>query len=321
MEYYQLIKYLRNDCTPSEKDAVEQWIQISPENQVQFQKLKRLWEESLSSIDAVSPDLSKAWNNIVRKTDIQQKRHERSFISSRTMKIAATLLVLVGLATFWYTLVYDKPAMLTETNDTLQKKEITLSDGTSVWLNTHAILRFPEKFKGKVREVRMEGEAFFKVARDEQHPFVVAANGTLIRVLGTSFNIKIIASEKVVVSVLSGKVAFQPADNSAQLVHLVKGELGMYNTSTHELKKEPYHDENFISWETGILKFNNSPLTEVASALSVYYSKAIKVDPRLQHRQITVSFNNLTLDEALNILEGTLDVHVVQSPSVVQINP
>lgn len=324
MEPYQIIKYLANDCTEAEKDRVMQWINASSDNRAQFENLKKIWEASLHAPDAITPDFSKAWKNISRKTGMEHSKNptpQISIYTSRVMKIAASILVIATMGFVLAHWMFSKPVMLTKTNKSLSKMEIRLADGTEVCLNRNSSVVFPEKFYGKNREITMEGEAYFKVARDENHPFIVSANGTFIRVLGTSFNIKISGSEKIVVSVLSGKVAFQSADNPSIGVQLEKGELGIFDKNKAVVKKESFTDENFISWETGILQFENKPLVEVAHVLSEYFSTNIEVNALLQHRQITVSFNNLSLSEVLDILKITLDIHITQSSGRIQFNP
>src|SRR5690606_10744959 len=81
--------------------------------------------------------------------------------------------------------------------------KLLLSDGTEVWMNSGTQLRFPFNFNGKTREVYLEGEAYFKVAKNADRPFIVHANGTQVQVLGTSFNVSTYDDE-VVTSLVEG---------------------------------------------------------------------------------------------------------------------
>lgn len=69
-------------------------------------------------------------------------------------------------------------------------EEVTLPDGTKVWLNNSATLRYPRKFSDTERNVYLEGEAYFKVTRNAQQPFIVESDAMRVRVLGTVFNFK-----------------------------------------------------------------------------------------------------------------------------------
>jgi transmembrane sensor len=185
-----------------------------------------------------------------------------------------------------------------------------LTDGTTVYLNQSSKFYYPGKFRNKTREIQLIGEAFFKVAKDKKHPFIVHACGAVIKVLGTSFNIKAKDSSSVYVAVLSGKVSLSSEKDVSKTIQLEKGEIGIYNIKTKQLDKSKYTDVNFLAWETGILKFNNQPLGEITKVLSDYYSRKIEVEPSMYNRLITVSFDKQPLDEALKILEITLDIKV-----------
>ncbi|WP_431198411.1 FecR family protein [Mucilaginibacter sp. P25] len=84
---------------------------------------------------------------------------------------------------------------------------IVLSDGTQVWLNSVSSLRFPFSFLGKTREVYLTGEAFFKVAKNAAHPFIVHTGQTDVKVLGTEFNVNTYHADEIVTSLVEGSVS------------------------------------------------------------------------------------------------------------------
>ncbi len=316
MELHQIIKYFGNDCNDSEKIEIEDWKNASIENLKLFNKLKKIWDTSDKVPEIINPDFENAWKKIQLGTGI--KGYKQKQISLRidfmlVLKIAAVVIVIIGLGFFINKVYFNKPTIqMAETLSTV-KKEICLSDGTTVYLNHYSKIYFPEKFKSKTREINLEGEAFFKVAKDSRHPFIVHASGTLIKVLGTSFNIKTKDSSRVTVSVLTGKVVFGFEKNKTKLIQLGKGDRGTFDIKTQQIIKSKYKNENFLAWKTGILQFNNQLLREAAKVLSDYYSINIEVDPALQNRIITVSFDNLPLEEVLKILELTMDIKIDKS--------
>ena len=93
--------------------------------------------------------------------------------------------------------------------------KIVLSDGTEVWLNAATRLRFPSRFYGKQREVYVEGEAYFKVAKDAAHPFIVHTTLTQVQVLGTSFNINTYEAGNVKTALVEGKVLTKSNDGKS----------------------------------------------------------------------------------------------------------
>jgi len=324
MELHQIIKYFGGDCSASEREEVETWVNVSEENQKQFMCLKEIWQASQRVPDAISPNFEKAWENIKVQTGIGERRYNPVLGKTAVryfVRMAAIVLILLGIGVLVKTVFFSKPYLNIEYTQETGKKEVQLADGSLIMLNRNSRISFPDKFKSGIREVKLEGEAFFKIAKDPNHPFIVHANGTSIKVLGTSFNIRIIKDEMVQVSVLTGKVAFQSENGSSQMMHLAKGDQGIYNQITHKLSQQQYTDENFLAWETGIISFNNKPLVEAAKDLEAYYNKVIDVHPDLQNRRITVTFNNLPLNETLDILKLTLNIQVENLPGKIVFKP
>jgi transmembrane sensor len=323
MELHQIIKYFGGDCSEIEREEVELWVKSSEENKLQFQRLKRVWDTSITVPDSIHPNFEKAWKNIIAQTGITDR--EAKLVPLRTpvrylLRIAAVIVILIGIGTLAYTYFHKQSNKIEYTQD-VGKKEVQLADGTIITLNRNSSISFPEKFKSGNREVILKGEAFFKVAKDPKHPFIVHANGSSIKVLGTSFNIKIKGDELVQVSVLTGKVAFQSEYNATQMVNLVKGEQGTFRKASQQLGKQEYNNENFLAWETGIISFNNTPLSEAAKVLEGYYNTPIQLHPDLLNRRITVTFNNLPLTETLEILKMTLNVQTENFSGKIVLTP
>ena len=177
-----------------------------------------------------------------------------------------------------------------------------------IWLNKQTTVRFPATFDGKERRVFLLGEAFFKVARDEKRPFIVEAQGTMTRVLGTSFNIKT-DKDKASIAVFTGKVSFSEKEDAANSALLIKGEQARFDHTNHLLTKYRIGDSNLLAWKTGILVFNNTTLPEVAKVLSGYYHKQIAIDiPDPELFSLSASFEKQSLKEVLEVISMTLDL-------------
>ncbi len=323
MEWDQLIKYLKKECNKAERNTIEDWIKASDENKRTYERIKQIWEGSGKVPDSINPDFEKAWNNIKSNTGINEKPIEtpQKVFIKQFIKVAAVLLFLVGIGSVLNKVFLSDIEIRKETSAGIVGKEVSLPDGSTIYLNRNSEVSFPEIFKGATREVELSGEAFFSISKDKDRPFIVHANGTVVKVLGTSFNIKADNSSHVLVSVVTGKVAFSPEENETQLLHLEKGQCGSYNKLNRQLTKSDLSDENFLAWKTGVLNFNNSSLEEAVKVLSGYYSKSIEVDPSLKNRLVTVSFNNQPLDEVLKILEITFHMEVEERAEKVLLKP
>ena len=158
-------------------------------------------------------------------------------------------------------------------------KSIRLSDGTAIHLNTNTKLSlYKDKYAGKTREVWLdEGEAFFDVARDADHPFIVhTADGVSTRVLGTSFNIKAYGElNEQIISVRTGKVRISDADG--KYIQITSDRKVIFNKADHSLTQSLTDTELAASWRSGQLVFDDAGLDEIAMKILRRYGKQVIV--------------------------------------------
>ena len=146
---------------------------------------------------------------------------------------------------------------------------LVLSDGTIVNLNSESELKYPVLFTGDTRTVWVSGEAYFEVAEDAAHPFMVETAGVKIKVLGTGFNVMAYPGDaESAVTLVHGKVGIQT--DRQQLV-LQPDEQYVYQSETHRGTVRKVDVTQYISWKEGILNFDKMPLDELARKLSRWY--------------------------------------------------
>lgn len=148
--------------------------------------------------------------------------------------------------------------------------QLVLSDGTKVWMNAGTELKYPVQFQGKERKVELKGEAYFEVAKNKAHPFIVKTVHAGIRVLGTSFNVSCYEEDDVeqttliqgsVEVILQGKVcALQP------------GKQLQLNVKEQTVIIEDVDTQLYSSWKDGVFRFCNMPLEELAIKLQRWYN-------------------------------------------------
>jgi len=184
---------------------------------------------------------------------------------------------------------------------------VILADGTTVHLNAGSKLTYPVRFAGKRRIVRLEGEAYFDVAGDENHPFVVQTHLGEITVLGTEFNVNAYADTPVCYTTLvHGKVKFSTLN--AETVTLSPGEQAVVfaNSST----KRKVDLEEYVGWVDGMYIFNDRPLGDIMKTFERWYDIQVYYEtPNL--RDITYSGNLKrygTINSFLDALELTGDL-------------
>lgn len=149
---------------------------------------------------------------------------------------------------------------------------LTLTDGTEVALNADSRLEYPAVFDGKERRVKAEGEAFFKVAHDKEHPFFVETGGQELRVVGTEFNVNSYTRGTVVTTLLHGLVTIRPRGSRGGVLTLHPGEQAEYSDKTGAAQIRQANTEVVGSWTTGSFVFENQTLEQIMQELSRWYN-------------------------------------------------
>lgn len=149
-----------------------------------------------------------------------------------------------------------------------EEKKIKLSDGTEVWLNADTRLTYPERFDGPERVVCLEGEAYFKVSKDKDHPFIVELGELSTHVLGTEFNVKGYSGEAPVVTLVSGKVKLTSADSKKSRV-LRPGQQA--KLKGHDFELTEIDADEYVEWKDGFFYYDNKPLEEMLGDMARWY--------------------------------------------------
>lgn len=152
--------------------------------------------------------------------------------------------------------------------------KVILSDGSEVWLNAESSLEFPSAFTSKERRVNLKGEAYFKVARNEQCPFIVTTDKMQVRVLGTEFNFKNYVSEPSHVSLVSGSVEVYTPDGKAPEVTLKPGQDACLDSSG-QIQVREIDTYSVCQWVNGFFYFDNSPLVDILRELGRWYNLGV----------------------------------------------
>lgn len=191
---------------------------------------------------------------------------------------------------------------------------LTLSDGTQVWMNADSKLEFPKQFKGSQRKIKLQGEAYFEVAKDAQHPFIVETEFFNTTVLGTTFNIKAYTPKDANIVLIEGSVRVnakeQGIGSNRQVATLKPGQqLSIINSqlSIKEVDTYPY-----IQWREGFFYFENQTLFEIMQELGRWYNVNIAFDDpqKMNVRLHFVAKRSESLAEAIKNMNDLNVVHV-----------
>ena len=177
---------------------------------------------------------------------------------------------------------------------------LTLSDGTIIYLNSESTLSFPVKFQGKERKVYLTGEAYFKVAKNTEHPFVVTAGELEVLVTGTTFGVRAYKDEKDIQTTLeSGQVTVRVEGKS---VKLVPNKQVLFNKLTMGVEVRDVDVDLYLAWADGRLVYDNCPLEKILTDLGRWYNIDVFYS-RDELRSYQFSLNMKKHEEFIQVLE------------------
>lgn len=187
--------------------------------------------------------------------------------------------------------------------------QLRLQDGTKVWLNAASSIRFPATFTGKERQVELSGEAYFDIAPDAKHPFVVKVNNMQVKVLGTKFNINAYPEENIIKTTLEeGRIK---VENKNKEIMVTPGQQVRLNKDG-KMNLMPHADlEEAFAWKNGLFVFHEDALSDVMRKLSRWYDVQVEyTNNQLSENHFTGAIRRqVNLSEVLKMLELTGGAH------------
>lgn len=266
MNSKQLIRYIEGNSTQEEKEAIARWLDNDTKNRDEFMALRK-------SYDLTLINLRENINSAKTEKDGKKRRLMREFA-----KIAAIFMLSFGLFYF-----FDKAQKQKEEKIVMhtlhvpagQRAELTLADGTNVWLNAKTTLTFPNRFSGTNREVELDGEAYFTVKHDPENLFIVNTEKYAIKVLGTEFNVSSYRSNQMFeTSLLKGSVEISSLQ-SEETMRLSPDHMAYLKDG--KLHQRYINDYEHFLWRKGLICFVNERMETIVSKLQLYYDIKIIV--------------------------------------------
>lgn len=262
-----LNKYIAGDATPEEKEEVARWLDTDKKNMKEFLALRKLYDISIWQQEQtpVAKD----------KLSLGNKRWTLRSASLELAKVTAIfILAFTSVYSFLINEDNDSAKMQTIFVPPGQRAELTLTDGTKVWLNAKTTFTFPDKFTANNRRVTLDGEGYFDVTKNPEKPFIVNTERYDIKVMGTEFNVTAYSGSSVFeTSLLKGAVeVFSPAKDT-------KVSLEPHMRTYEEngiLKKDTIEHENYFLWKEGLICFYDEPVDKMIKKLQLYYD--VKID-------------------------------------------
>ena len=303
--------YLSGDLPDKDRVMIDEWRMQSPENELVFKESLKAWEampllhemEQFNSFEAL------------KKINTRIVHQEKTRWWITVQRVAAILIIPLLVYTGYISMrnlslkrqQEEHIVMQTISSRQGMVTQFDLADGTKVWLNSGSKLQFPNSFTGDLREVKLTGEAFFEVAKNEKQPFRVHAKDLKIEVLGTSFNVVGYEDEQLAEVVLvEGKVKLSAENDQVEKEFgvMLPGQRAVYSENSQKLEAQKVAVEKYIAWRDGNLVFRDDNMEEVAKRLSRWFNVEMIIDdPEIKGYAYKATFRNENLSQVLNLLK------------------
>ncbi len=277
-------RYLKNECSEEEVRFLLEHFREEKDSPVLKQLIEAAYATPLSleeDVDTAAVERSK--RVLLERISQSQETVIRPMYRKWWLRIAVAASLLVGSITLYL----NREAIYNKVNPVRyahvitikgQRKTIDLPDGTRIWLSPSSSFTYPDDFRGKTREVNLQGEAFFDVSKDKAHPFIVHSGQLDTKVLGTTFNIQAYTGAKhIAVVLLTGKVAI--TTKQAGQLNLLPNQQAVFNTTTKSLSKNDYPKaKQMLDRRDGNYHYEGTPVLEVIADIQRDYN--IQIDLR-----------------------------------------
>ncbi len=183
--------------------------------------------------------------------------------------------------------------------------QVTLPDGTRVWLNASSMLKYPSRFTGNDRIVELSGEGYFEVAKNVSNPFRVIAADVNVEVLGTHFNINAYSDEpSLTATLLEGSVK---VSKGSDFKMLIPGQQS--SVINNEIRISTVDTSNIVAWKNNEFKFTDAPIENIMRQVKRWYGAEIIYQDKVAHHFNATVDRTEPIDKLLHYLEGTGQVH------------
>lgn len=240
-----LISYLHDEVTAAEVVHIEGWLDEDSSHRRRFDQFKLLWDTSAGLKFDQEIDVLASLARFREKRIVHKGSGTGMALTIRNnawMKIAALVFLMSSLGWIFFNLLANRQTALTTQESVLSK---TLSDGSVITLNKNSLLLYPRKFKGKLRQVWLSrGEAFFNINPDHAKPFLIHTGKAVIRVVGTSFDVK---NKRGILEIIVEAGIVLISRNGQELL-LRKGERVLMISKTFKIKIEK-NDHRIVLYE------------------------------------------------------------------------
>jgi transmembrane sensor len=301
------VRYLANEMSKAERFVFEIELSLDDDLLAVFENFKTIW---ISYPDSELPKNTISFEQIIKKYENPEKvKSVKGSMKKRAVLSVAFLFVLamgfyfVGMPNSGYTThrIADKGQRLT----------FMLPDSSTVVLNSGSEVKYSSDF-GEQRDIWLEGEAFFKVTKNSNSPFIVHTNDFDVKVLGTEFNINGNAIDQTV-SLAKGKVNIVLKESKDE-INLIPNEELVWNAKTKAVTKRNFDVDKILAWKDNILFLDDVKIEDALPIINQFYGVNFVIkDPEIATKHIKGAFKDQTIDEFITSLEFISDLSITKT--------
>lgn len=322
-EIEKIERYINGLSDDKEKTFVESLFLNGENNNLLRNHLEKDWDLTFRESSPVDFDLDYILDHvhhIIRKNETLERRKPLQKFMRVYMKAAAILLIpllIAGGLVYSYLGFHGKTSTGRQVSSTIYaplgaRVSFNLPDGTTGMLNSGSHLSYSLPFINN-RQVKLEGEAWLEVNRDEDHPFEISTGNSMVKVLGTSFNVSAYPAENYVEVVLKqGKVEFLDSEGKEKATILPSERLVFQNGN---ISKSVIDPAKYYAWTEGKLVFRGDPMDEVARRIERWYNVKVELaDQELKKYSFRATFEDDKLEDVLHYLSMTSPIKYKITP-------
>jgi transmembrane sensor len=301
-----IVKELKGESTNEESQKITQWVTKDAANLKIYNELWSAYALASPNVSAFQTDKEVAWSKISKKI-ITSRRSSNFVIQFSRIAAAAVLFFLAGIAVQFFTSSKISPGFLNQYSTVIvpegQKSMVVLPDGSKVWLNSGTTLKYKSDFNTTVREVEIDGEAYFDVKKDKTRMFKVNTGEVNVEVYGTAFNVKNYKEEKKLeVTVENGNVGVIRA--GSKLADLIKGKQATIHSDNKEVVVSSASVDVVTAWKNNQLIFDGTPFEDGIRYLERWYGVKIQIEEKIKKQHnYTFKVKTESLRELLKLLQ------------------
>lgn len=269
----RILKYLAGELSKEEK---ERFVHDVNTNELLRQDVESAMKmEALMKMVPRSSDKNVQYTSFRGASNKEADRYPEIKQTNWWRYIAAVLVGAVMCYLYLDKVSFDKTqvAMQTLTVPVGQRAQLILPDGTEVWANSGSKVTYPSMF-GQERNVKVEGEALFYVAKDPEHPFIVTTKNYCVKALGTTFNVEAYKDKESIVTLIEGSVKVYEVNKEESGVVLQPNYKLVCNGS---LMSVEVANSDVIEWKDGMIVFTKQSMAEIIQLLQKRFNVSIKV--------------------------------------------